>query len=71
VRNGFWSGAYACEVVYSPNPEPEKCLSNKGVTRLDISFATFTIKINERDKIACFGKGYQTFEPGLTNKVRY
>jgi hypothetical protein len=71
VRYGFWSGAYACEVVYSANPYPERCSSDKGVTRLDIIFATLTIQINETDRIACFGKGYQTFQPGLTNKARY
>jgi hypothetical protein len=50
---------------YSPNPNPEACNTKKGVTSLDTSIAELTIIGCGKSNIACFGKGHQTFTPGL------
>jgi hypothetical protein len=66
VRNGQLSGASFSEVIKMPNPEPQKCSEENGVTYLESTNAVITIE-RENLKITCWGKYKQTFEPGLTN----
>ncbi len=63
--SGPCKGAVGCDTVHFSNPDPGACFTEKGVTRLDTVFASFTIKGCGKENIACFGGGYETFTPGL------
>jgi hypothetical protein len=65
VISGLCKGAVSCEIVHSPNPNPEACFKKPGLTRLDTDFAFLDIKNCGQDFISCSGGGYQTFTPGL------
>jgi hypothetical protein len=65
VISGPCKGAVSCEIVHSPNPNPEACFKKPGLTRVDTDFAFLDIKNCGQDFISCSGGGYQTFTPGL------
>ncbi len=69
MKSGPCKGGYACEVIYSKNDYPEKCLSKKQLTKLNASNAILNIVKCGRENIACSGESHQIFIPGLIEKT--
>ncbi len=67
ITSKFWKGADVSEVVYLPNPNPEDCYTEIGVTSLDSSLAHLTIKNDGQGEIDCSGSATSDFDPGLTS----
>jgi hypothetical protein len=58
VKSGPYKGGYAFVVVYSKNDHPEKCLSKKGLTKSNASYAILNIVKCGRKSIAYSVEGY-------------
>ncbi len=65
ITAGFLPGAIYSEVIYFPNPHPDKCSTNTGVTYMKSSIAVITIKKGDKE-ITCWGKYKIRWNPGLT-----
>jgi hypothetical protein len=66
ITSTFWNGAIVSEVIYFPNPNPNNCNTQTGVTHLDSSLAHLTIKNDGQGEIDCSGSASVNFNPGLT-----
>ncbi len=66
VVSGFMPGAVVTEITRSPNPDPQKCFTQTGITKLKTDVSILTIS-NGKDKIACWGMYTDYYKPGLNN----
>jgi hypothetical protein len=57
----------ATDVKYI-NPDPEKCYSKAGVTKLESDFATIAFQLNEKNFFSCFGMSKIEISPGYTTE---
>ncbi len=64
VESGFLPGATFIEVDRSPNPDPDICFTDNGISKLLTDVAVITIQ-NGSDKITCWGNYIDKLEPGL------
>ncbi len=64
VVSGFWPGAVITEITRSPNPDPQKCFTSTGITKLKTDVSVLTIK-NGKEEIACWGMYTDIYSPGI------
>ncbi len=62
--SGFWPGAVITEITRSPNPDPQKCFTSTGITKLKTDVSVLTIK-NGKEEIACWGMYTDIYSPGI------
>jgi hypothetical protein len=66
AKSGFLPGATFSEVTRFPNPDPDKCFTDTGITKLVTDVSIINIQ-NGRDKITCWGKYNVKLQPGINN----
>jgi hypothetical protein len=68
VDSGYLPGAIFIEVTRSPNPDPDKCFSDTGITKLVTDVSVINIK-NGHEMITCWGKYVDLYQPGVKNTL--
>jgi hypothetical protein len=67
ITSELWKGALVSEVIFFPNPKPNDCNTQRGVTHMVSSFAQLVIKWkDEKGEICCSGSARISINPGLT-----
>ncbi len=67
VIKGYWIGATAVDSLKFDNPQPEKCNTKTGVTKLFSTFAGLQFQKDENNKFSCIGSSVVIYNPGLSD----
>jgi hypothetical protein len=67
VRKGYWFGATVVDSLKFSNPQPEKCNTKTGVTKLYSTFAGLQFEKDEKNKFSCIGSSIVIYNPGLSD----